>query len=652
LTTPVRQQSASTFHVEIGGTALPDDIHARMSYALVEDNLNLPDMFVLSFLDPDHGVIAKAGVKVGAAVKISVQSEANASGEPLLSGEVTAIETEFEGGKTHTIVRGFDKANRLYRGRRTRAFKDVKYSDVVKEVAQAAGLDIGEVESPPGQPVRHLAQANTTDAAFLAMLAGEVGFVLAVADGKVNFQAPTKATSAPGEGDLSTGDPLQLIQGDNLLRFNATITSDSQVKDVSVRGWDVKTKQAVVGTAPNTTTSAQVGVTCAELAEAFGDRTFTATDVPYGSTEQVDAAAKALAEQIAGSHAQLEGVARGNPKLRAGQAVSLGLVGEPFEGKYTLTVTRHVFDNGEYLTHFASTGRQERSLQSMTSGGGAAVSSVSPAFVTSPIAGVVSAIVTNVKDDDGIGQAKVKIPRLDEQFESDWMRVVQPGAGDGRGGIFLPEVDDEVLVAFEQGDVRRGYVLGGVYNGVHKPSPPAHDGAVGSDGKVAKRSFTSRKGHFLLFSDQDGDEYVEVATKDQKFSIKAAQDQDGGVVLVTSNGKVTVNAQGDITISGKAKIAIEATGELSIKGQKVSIEAQSALEMKGVNVSLEGSAQTEVKGAQTKVAGSAMLDLDGGAMANLHAATGLMYEPVTNVLRGTNDPRNLLFAFYTIPDEV
>jgi uncharacterized protein involved in type VI secretion and phage assembly len=618
LTTAVRQQSASTFKVQVEGRDLPDDVHALMSYAVVEDNLNLPDMFVLSFLDPEHLVIEKAGVKIGAAVKISVQSEASAGGEPLLSGEVTALEAEFVGGRTHTVVRGFDKANRLYRGRHTRAFKDVKYSDVVKEVAQAAGLQAGRVETPPGRPVPHLAQANTTDAAFLAMLAGEVGYVLLVEDGTVHFHPPAKADDAPGAGDLSTGDPLQLIQGDNLLRFNATITSDSQVKDVKVRGWDIDKKEAVVGSAPATTTSAKVGVPCSDLARAFGDRTFTATDVPYGNTEQVDAAAKALAEQIAGSHAQLEGVARGNPRLRAGQAVSLGLVGAPFEGKYTLTVTRHVFDNGEYLTHFASTGRQERSLQAMTSGG-AASSSVSPAFVTSPIPGVVSAIVTNVKDDAGIAQAKVKIPRLDDQFESGWMRVVQPGAGDGRGALVLPEVDDEVLVAFEHGDVRRGYVLGGIYNGVHKPSPPAAQGAVASDGRVDRRSFTSRKGHFLLFSDQDGEEYVELATKGERFAIKAAQDQDGGIVLVTSEGKVTINAKGDITIKGQAKITIEATGDLALKGQQVSIEAQSALQMKGVNVTLEGSAQTQVKGAQTKVAGSAMLDLDGGAMANLHA---------------------------------
>ena len=615
----IQQRSSAIFSVQVDGTELPDDVAATMTYAVVEDNLNLPDMFYLSFLDPLHAAIQKGGFTMGAAVKVAVKSEANPGGDVIFQGEVTALEAEFEGGKSHTVVRGFDKANRLYRGRHTRAFKDVKYDDVVKKVATEAGLQAGRIESPRQRPARHVSQANVSDADFLAMLAGEVGFVVEVEEGKVNFHAPPTSSAAPGTGDLNSENPLQLTLGDNLLRFNATVTSDSQVKEVFVRGWDVKTKAEVVGQAAVETTSASVGTTPAELAQLFGNPSFTAVDVPYGSTTEVDAAAKALAEQVAGSHAQLEGVARGNPKLRAGQAVSLGLVGSPFEGKYTLTVTRHVFDNGEYLTHFASTGRHERSLQSMTSGG-ASTTANSAAFVSSPIPGVVSALVTNVRDTaDQIGQVKVKIPRLDPDFESDWLRVVQPGAGGNRGALVLPEVGDEVLVAFEHGDMRRGYVLGGVYNGVDKPNAEAYKDAVGGDGKVAKRSFTSRKGHFVLMSDKDGEEYVEIATAGRPLSVKLAKDTEGGAVLVTSNKVIKIDAGGDITITGKGKVTVESKTDLVLKGQRVTLEGVAEVKVKGAKVGIEATAQAELKGAQTKVAGTAMLDLDGGGIANLKA---------------------------------
>jgi uncharacterized protein involved in type VI secretion and phage assembly len=615
----IRQRSASTFRVEVDGNALPDDVEALMSYAVVEDNLHLPDMFYLAFLDPEHVVVGKAGFAMAAEVKVWARSEDRPGGDPVFTGEVTALERELDGGRTRTVVRGFDRSHRLHRGRRTRAFKDVTVADVVKEVVQAAGLEVGEVEEPQGRPQAHIAQANLTDAELLSGLAGEVGFVLTVDGGTVHFRAPTRSSDAPRQGDLAAQDPLQLVQGDNLLRFNATVTADSQVKEVSVRGWDVAAKRAIVGTAPAASTVAEVGVTPAGLAQAFGDPTFTATDVPYGETEQVEAASRALAEQIAGTFAQIEGVARGNPRLRAGRAVSLGLAGPPFEGKYTLTSTRHVYDNGEYLTWFSSTGGQERTLLGLASAGGGAARGASPALVTAPIPSVVSAVVTNVADDERQGRVKVKLPRLDDDFESGWLRVVQPGAGPGRGALVLPEVDDEVLVAFEQGDVRRGYVLGGVYNGVDLPAPAVRDGAVGSDGLVQTRSFTSRKGHFVVFGDADGDEYVELATEGSAFSVKVARDAEGGAVIVASDNVVRIGAGGDVTVAARGGVTIEATGDLTLSGRTVAIEATSTLQVKGQNVTVEGTATSALKGGRVSVAGSSALDLDGGANANLHA---------------------------------
>jgi uncharacterized protein involved in type VI secretion and phage assembly len=614
----IRQRSASTFLVEVDGSPLPEDVEALMGYALVEDNLHLPDMFYLAFLDPDHVVIDKARFAMAAAVTIRGRSEDRPGGDPIFAGEVTALERELDGGRTRTVVRGFDRSHRLHRGRRTRAFKDVTVADVVKEVVQAAGLEVGEVDEPQGRPQPHVAQANLTDYELLAGLAGEVGFVLTVDGGTVHFRAPTRSGDAPQEGDLGSRDPLQLVQGDNLLRFNATVTADSQVKEVSVRGWDVAAKRAIVGTAPAVSSAAEVGVTPAGLAQAFGDPTFTATDVPYGEAEQVEAASRALAEQIAGTFAQVEGVARGNARLRAGQAVSLGLAGPPFEGKYTLTSTRHVYDNGEYLTWFSSTGGQERSLLGLTSSGSAS-RGTSPALVTAPVPGVVSAIVTNVADDEKQGRVKVKLPRLDDEFESGWLRVVQPGAGPERGALVLPEVDDEVLVAFEQGDMRRGYVLGGVHNGVDLPAPAVRDSAVGSDGLVQTRSFTSRKGHFVLYSDADGDEYVELATKDSLFSVKVAKDAEGGAVIVASDNVIKVGAGGDVTVTAQGKVTIEATGDLQLTGQSVAIEATSSVTVKGQTVTVEGTGTSTVKGGQVSVAGTSGLDLDGGANANLHA---------------------------------
>ena len=105
--------------------------------------------------------------------------------------------------------------------------------------------------------------------------------------------------------------------------------------------------------------------------KTFGDPVYVATDVPYRTQAEVDEAAKALADELAGAFAEFEGVARGNPKLRAGAAVSdRRASGEPFDGKYTVTTSRHRFDpTTGYTTSFAVTGRQDRSLLGLASGG-------------------------------------------------------------------------------------------------------------------------------------------------------------------------------------------------------------------------------------------------------------------------------------------
>jgi uncharacterized protein involved in type VI secretion and phage assembly len=92
------------------------------------------------------------------------------------------------------------------------------------------------------------------------------------------------------------------------------------------------------------------------------------------------------------------------------------------------------------------------------------------------IHGVVVGLVTNNQDPDGLGRVKVKFPWLSDVDESSWARIAAPMAGKQRGACFLPEVDDEVLVAFEHGDMRFPYVLGALWNGQDAPPVTNSDG--------------------------------------------------------------------------------------------------------------------------------------------------------------------------------
>ena len=141
------QQISSGFVITIDGSPLPGDIEQLLVEAYVDDNRNLPDLFVLRFRDANRLVLSKAAVKIGSRVKIAVTSTDTQTPEPLISGEVTALEADFDTTGTFTLVRGYDLSHRLFRGRHAETYTQVTASDVAVKVARRAGLSIGTIDS-------------------------------------------------------------------------------------------------------------------------------------------------------------------------------------------------------------------------------------------------------------------------------------------------------------------------------------------------------------------------------------------------------------------------------------------------------------------------------------------------------------------------
>jgi uncharacterized protein involved in type VI secretion and phage assembly len=197
----------------------------------------------------------------------------------------------------------------------------------------------------------------------------------------------------------------------------------------------------------------------------------------------------------------------------------------------------------------------------------------------SRINGVVIGIVTNNKDDEGLGRVKVRFPWLSNTDDSFWARIATPMAGNNRGAYFLPELDDEVLVAFEHGDVRFPYIVGSLWNG--KDLAPASN----TDGKNNLRLIRSRSGHVIKLNDEDGKETVEIIdasgknsividTAHNTITITAAAD----IVLAAAQGSIKLQAQtveiqatADVTIGAKGKMNVTSGSPMVIKGSTVNI---------------------------------------------------------------------------------
>ncbi len=199
-----------------------------------------------------------------------------------------------------------------------------------------------------------------------------------------------------------------------------------------------------------------------------------------------------------------------------------------------------------------------------------------------PIYGVVVGIVTQNDDKDKLGRVKVKFPWLSDSDESDWARITQLGAGPNAGAVFIPEVSDEVLVAFEHGDISRPFVIGGLYNGKDKPN--LGDGLF-DQGKVKRNGFVSRKGHKFVFFEDSGKSGIALITSDGK--IKVSLNETNSEIHIECQGKVTIESQGDMKLSSKAGMNLEASGSLEIKGDGgVKVNSNAVVEVKGQLVKL------------------------------------------------------------------
>ncbi len=191
---------------------------------------------------------------------------------------------------------------------------------------------------------------------------------------------------------------------------------------------------------------------------------------------------------------------------------------------------------------------------------------MNPADLEEKLTGVYVAIVTDNRDPEELGRVKVTFPWRGSREESFWARVVSFAGGKGAGAFFLPEVGDEVLVAFENGELEFPVVLGTLWNGEDKP--PFEEG---------RRLIRSRTGHEMIWHDQKGELTLRSA-KGRVISLKdsgeiSIRDPSGNEIVFTENPPT-------VKIKGNLKLEIESQ-EISLKGLKVEISADTLLVLRG-----------------------------------------------------------------------
>ncbi len=594
-----RSHYVSELILKIGDESAPPQLIEDVLEVYIEESLHRPTTFTLRI----HNAYLAASkdsepwrhqehFKIGD--RISIGFAASTTKDPIFQkevrepsifeGEITAMEGDFNARSAYIVVQGSDVSHRLHRGRYNRSFENKTDKEIVEKIAKECDIAIGQID-PSERTHDYVFQENQTNMEFLRERAAWIGFELFVQNNQLYFRPPQNNGS------------LQLKWLNNIESFNVRVDSTQQVSSVEVRGWNYSENKLISATATTEEVITSISATATTKKggkeksttpfNSKGSSNSTAfknslpakmivVDQPVSNVTEAEKMAQALCNELGGEFVCADAKAEGNPEIRPGKVVELAEMG-PYSGKYYVTETRHIYSQGVYRTEFSVRGLREGTL----------LSTLAPKVPLQPGQTLMVGIVTHNKDDKNLGRVKVKYPTLTEEHCSNWARVVGLGAGNKRGCYWLPEIDDEVLVGFEHGDIHRPYIIGGVWNGEYRTVEEAND-TISDDGKVRLRILRTREGHELRFVDDgtltDWEGVYLTADSGQGLAIDeltktVALESLGGPnypLLPPLSSEVSVNPVFGAKVCSPVKVDIETAffspWGINMKGSKIDLE--------------------------------------------------------------------------------
>lgn len=576
------------YQIQIAGSQLDHSISAQLVDLRLETTNALPDVCTMRFTEADPSgsdqlkIIDNPTFALGAALTVKLAAACEGSLTAVFDGEITTIEAELgsrHGGEPvlELIVSGHDRSHRMHRVTTTRTFRQVTVTDVARKLAQEHGLRIGTIAPIGGDPAEVLHQVGETDWSFLSRLISGHGGELDVAGGALHVIDPTSSEQPVAE----------LHFGENLERLRPRVSTVGQVAKVQVYGWDPKAKKEIVQVAE---AKASTPVQSSGLDGAVSGTTVLVATTPVSSTGDAKARAGAIAARIGQERVQGEATATGDPRLLAGSYVDIKGVGTRFGGTHRIVSAVHLFGPRGYQTRLVL-GAGGRPLADAVGGRS---NGQRHGFADHLAIG----IVTSNDDPEGLGRVKVSYPTLGEGVESGWARVVRESSGKERGVVALPHVNDEVVVGFHHGDVRRPFVLGALFNGKDTP---------GADLVKASSSLAARFPRDLDVATQQkvilaADNGIAVTAKSGPVEISAGKEmklaasadgppselriQTTGQIKMDGAQGIEITASGPLKITSKAPVTVESTAALQLKGSVVQVQASGVLQLSGATVML------------------------------------------------------------------
>jgi Rhs element Vgr protein len=569
-----RSTDLPTFTVRIEGNKIPDAI--QVIAITIQKSINRIPNALLTLSDGDAAAQDFPLSNMDSFVpgkKIEISAGYHRDEQRVFAGVIVGQSVKVRAGRGPVLfVQCRDRAARLTVAAQSAYYRDKSDGDVIAELLRAQELESEVGATGPAHPamVRHQA----TDWDYIVMRAEANGMLVSADDGRVTVAKPS--IQAPA---------LTLNYGATLLELEAELDARRQLPSAKTRGWDAASQ------APREVTAREPSLRGAgNLGE---DELASVLDQPMqlayaGVLREQELQSWADARLLRSRLAKVLGRARcqGFGAVKPGQTLGLRGVGERFSGDLFIAAVQHDLSPQDWHTTLQF-GLSERTFASEHD------ASEQPAAGLVPsISGLHIGVVTKLEGDpDGEQRVRVRMPLTSAADDGVWARLASLDAGNQRGATFRPELDDEVVLGFLQGDPRQPIVLGMLHSSA-KPSP------LEPSDENAKKGFTTRQGMRVMFDDAEKSITIDTPAGN---AIVLSEDSGGIEISDQSGNTLSMSDQG-IELSSQGALKLTASGDLKLSGKNVTLEANAQLTAKGnAGAELSTSGQCVVKGSLVQI---------------------------------------------------
>ncbi|MFC5049178.1 type VI secretion system tip protein VgrG [Rubritalea spongiae] len=579
----------------------------------IDDNIQIKEVFVQSSLNRIasaklviiDGDTAKSTFEISSGStfkpgnKIEVQAGFGTQTKTIFKGIITAQSinaTQLRGSEL--VVECRNEALKMTLGRKSGAFTKQSDSDVMSTLASRNSVTASVKSTTP--ELEQLVQYCCTDWDFLLTRAEVNSMVVVTDDNKLTVTTPEIGSSV-----------LTLTYGQDIVSIDSTLSATHQLESVTAQCWDYTTQQMVSANASAPSEPDQGNISGDTLSEILSPKKVNL--VTTSNLENQSLTNWANGKFLKSRLSKIRGTVKsfGTASIKPNTVITLKGLGDRFNGDAYVSAVEHTIEGGNWWTSI-STGLNPRSF----------TEEFEPSY--QPAAGLLPGIrglqnatvkaITQDPDDQIRIQVTVQSMTADSQSGELWARWAQPYASNGAGFFFMPEIGDEVVVAFLNEDPRFPVILGSLYSSQNSPpTQPAEDNPI-------KTIVTKEK---LTIEMDDKNKVITLKTPGNNQCILSDQDQSI-TIEDQNNNKITMSSSG-IEIKSASDITLNATGELKTQAASLSasyegeaqITADGSMSLTGLDVTLTGNASFNVSAPEAQVSADAILTLEGG-MININ----------------------------------